>query len=224
LLDEWLENASTPGDGPLKSGEWRLNSLRWTVLRTVLAAEIVSPFLAETLCGAQERIAALGLTGPEPLGPGHEVDDFDCGVPKLDHRLREGAGASADGSSGTFAVRTFVVASGGRVAGYYATRLILAMRDGDAAEAPVKLVLVPALAVDKSWRGPHLAQALVGHLMRDALGSDAADAPAAVITSAISPRVVGLFRRCGGRALGNVLHPTGMLVTRAEAAAALKTC
>jgi len=56
------------------------------------------------------------LAAPEPLGPEHEVDAFDSGVPALDIWLQKRARSNeTEGAS-----RTYVLCAGRRVVGYYA--------------------------------------------------------------------------------------------------------
>ena len=109
----------------------------------------------------------------EPLGPvealadRHHLDEFDSGVPELDHWLRRSARVAA--AAGTAA--TYIVCRGQRVAGYYAlamssishqrapSRLRRGMPD------PVPVVLIARLALDRTEQGRQLG----GHLLVDAL-------------------------------------------------------
>lgn len=109
----------------------------------------------------------------KPLGPvealsdGHHLDEFDSGVPELDHWLRRSARVAA--AAGTAA--TYVVCRGHRVTGYYAlamssishqrapSRLRRGMPD------PVPVVLIARLALDRTEQGRQLG----GHLLVDAL-------------------------------------------------------
>lgn len=57
----------------------------------------------------------MSLSGPEPLGPQHRLEAFDCGKPALnDWLLRHARQAQGSGSA-----RTFVVRKDDRVAGYF---------------------------------------------------------------------------------------------------------
>ena len=109
----------------------------------------------------------------EPLQPvrllaqEHALDEFDCGVAKLDAWLKRSARVAA--SSGTAA--TYVLCRGQRVAGYYA----MAMSSLAPKQAPSRLrrgmpdpapvVLLARLAVARSEQG----RALGGHLLVDTL-------------------------------------------------------
>ena len=57
----------------------------------------------------------VSLSGPEPLGPQHRLEGFDCGKPSLnDWLVRHARQAQGSGSA-----RTFVVSEDDRVAGYF---------------------------------------------------------------------------------------------------------
>lgn len=57
----------------------------------------------------------MSLRGPEPLGPQHRLEGFDCGKPALtDWLLRHARQAQGSGSA-----KTFVVADDDRVMGYF---------------------------------------------------------------------------------------------------------
>ena len=57
----------------------------------------------------------MSLRGPEPLGPQHRLEGFDCGKPALnDWLLRHARQAQGSGSA-----KTFVVVDDDRVAGYF---------------------------------------------------------------------------------------------------------
>lgn len=57
----------------------------------------------------------MSLCSPEPLVPGHQLENFDCGKPLLNEwLLRHARQAQASGSA-----RTFVVTDDDRVSGYF---------------------------------------------------------------------------------------------------------
>lgn len=107
------------------------------------------------------------LAAPALLSDAHVLDDFDSGVPVLDEWLRRRA--RANHSSG--ASRTYVVAEGERVAGYYC----LASGALDVAAAPgsirrnmpdpVPVAVLGRLAIDKRFQGRGLGMAM----LRDAV-------------------------------------------------------
>ncbi len=102
------------------------------------------------------------LSRPEPLADVHELDDFFSGVLSLDDWLKRRARANqVSGAS-----RTFVVAQGRKVVGYYA------LASGAIAVAdtvgrfrrnmpdPIPVVVLGRLAVDQSQQGRGLGRAL----------------------------------------------------------------
>lgn len=96
------------------------------------------------------------LHGPEPLGPLHRLEKFDCGKPSLnDWLLRHARQAQGSGSA-----KTFVVADDGRVAGYFS----LTVGQVDTLDAPerirkgmgqypVPVVILARLAVSRQDQG-----------------------------------------------------------------------
>ena len=99
-----------------------------------------------------------------PLSSDHQLDAFDSGADDLDQWLRRFARV-AD-ASGT--ARTYVLAEGGRVLGYYAltpgavSRLDLPERHARGMPAhPVGVILLARLAVDRSLQGQGYGRALM---------------------------------------------------------------
>jgi len=73
----------------------------------------------------------MSLHGPEPLGPQHRLEGFDCGKPALDEWLvRHARLAQGSGSA-----KTFVVSEEDRVAGYFS----LTVGQVDILDAPERL-------------------------------------------------------------------------------------
>lgn len=102
------------------------------------------------------------LSRPEPLSDAHELAEFSSGVASLDDWLRRRARANQiSGAS-----RTYVVAEGDKVLGYYALasggiavthsvgRIRRDMPD------PIPVVVLGRLAVDRSRQGRGLGRAL----------------------------------------------------------------
>ena len=103
------------------------------------------------------------LSRPEPLSGVHELGEFASGVDSLDDWLRRRARANQiNGAS-----RTFVVASGDKVIGYYAlasggiavTHSIGRFRRN--MPDPIPVVVLGRLAVDRSWQGRGVGRALL---------------------------------------------------------------
>lgn len=103
------------------------------------------------------------LTAPELLADHHDLNGFDSGTASLDDWLRRRARANhASGAS-----RTYVVAEGARVAGYYC--LASGALDVAAAPGPIRrnmpdpipMAIIGRLAIDRSWQGRGLGAAML---------------------------------------------------------------
>jgi GNAT superfamily N-acetyltransferase len=107
---------------------------------------------------------------PEPLGRGHDVADFACGVASLDLWLKKHASqARAVGSARTFAV---VDAEQQRVVGYHALTAASIAHEVATPRAakgmprhPIPAALLARLAVDQSVQGHGIG----AWLLRDAM-------------------------------------------------------
>ena len=106
----------------------------------------------------------MGQVGaPEPLGPQHSIDQFDCGKPPLNRWLF--TFALANQASRTS--RTYVVQAQGRVVGYYSlatasierARAHRALRHGE--PDPIPAILLGQLAVDLAYSGKGIGSALL---------------------------------------------------------------
>ncbi len=110
------------------------------------------------------------FSGPEPLGPGHILEGFDCGVASLNVWLLEHARTAASAGS----ARTYLIvdAEQGRVVGYHAMAAAsIDHKDATARVATgmprysIPAVLLARLAVDATVRG----RGLGAWLLRDAM-------------------------------------------------------
>lgn len=104
-----------------------------------------------------------GLKKPTLLADGHELASFDSGVPALDDWLiRRSRANQVSGAS-----RSYVVADGGQVVGYYCLASGgIAMTDAPPAlrrnmPDPIPVTVLGRLAVDRSQQGKGLGTALV---------------------------------------------------------------
>ncbi|MBZ9814083.1 GNAT family N-acetyltransferase [Mesorhizobium sp. CA7] len=103
------------------------------------------------------------LSAPALLADAHELDLFQSGTDSLDQWLRRRARANQVGG----ASRTYVIAEGTRVVGYYC----LSSGGLDLADAPgsirrnmpdpVPMAVLGRLAVDANWQGKGLGVALL---------------------------------------------------------------
>lgn len=114
----------------------------------------------------------LNLAAPAPLAADHLLDDFDCGKASLDDWLiRHARQAQASASA-----KTFVVADGRRVVGYFG----LAVGQVDSVEAPerirkgmgrypIPVVLLARLAVDRAYQGRGIGVGMLPDAIRRTL-------------------------------------------------------
>lgn len=113
-------------------------------------------------------IAAMALSAPEPLNAGHDVSQFSCGKPALDHWLKTRALSNQE--KGFTAV--MVVHDGGRVVGYYglaptavvATVMPRSIKTGQPPN-PVPCLLLGQLASDQGWAGQGIGTGLLAHAL-----------------------------------------------------------
>lgn len=111
----------------------------------------------------------MSLRGPEPLGPQHRLEGFDCGKPALnDWLLRHARQAQGSGSA-----KTFVVADDDRVAGYFS----LTVGQIDTLDAPERIrkgmgqyplpvVILARLAVSTTDQGRGIGIGLLQEAIR----------------------------------------------------------
>ena len=111
----------------------------------------------------------MSLRGPEPLGPQHRLEGFDCGKPALnDWLLRHARQAQGSGSA-----KTFVVVDDDRVAGYFS----LTVGQIDTLDAPERIrkgmgqyplpvVILARLAVSTTDQGRGIGIGLLQEAIR----------------------------------------------------------
>jgi GNAT superfamily N-acetyltransferase len=139
---------------------------------------------------------------PEPLGPDHVVEGFDCGQTSLNTWLmRHARQAAAVGSARTYVV---VDAQQGRVVGYHA--LAAAALERGAATArivkgmpqyPIPVVLLARLAVDLSVAGRGLGAWLLGDAMTRTLAAAETIGVRAMLVHAIDQDTAAFYLRHG---------------------------
>src|ERR1700751_2050199 len=116
---------------------------------------------------SSERAGPARVTPPVPLAAGQGVEDFDSGVAPLEEWLKRRARQNeASGAS-----RTYVIAEGRRVVGYYSLAAGAVLHEAATGRVrrnmpdPVPAALLGRLAVDQGWQGRGLGSAL----LRDAV-------------------------------------------------------
>jgi GNAT superfamily N-acetyltransferase len=114
----------------------------------------------------------VSLRGPEPLGPDHVLDGFDCEKASLnDWLVRRALTNQGSGASRTWVV----VDDSGRVVAYYASATASILRGAATKRAArnqpedVPAVLLARMAVDREHRGQGLGAALLKHFVLKAL-------------------------------------------------------
>lgn len=111
----------------------------------------------------------MSLRGPEPLGPQHQLDGFDCGKPAFTDWLQRHA-RQAQGSG---SAKTFIVADDDGAAGYFS----LTVGQIDTLEAPERMrkgmgqyplpvVILARLAVSQSDQGRGIGFGLLQDAIR----------------------------------------------------------
>jgi GNAT superfamily N-acetyltransferase len=135
-----------------------------------------------------------------PLSRDHQVDEFDSGAGELDDWLRRFA-RMAD-AAGT--ARTYVLADGPRVLGYYALtpgavdRHELPDRHARGMPAhPIGVVLLARLAVDRSLQGQGYGRALVADAALRTLQAAELVGARALLVHARDERAAGFYERLG---------------------------
>lgn len=142
----------------------------------------------------------MAWSAPEPLGPHHSLEGFDCGKGSLNEwLLRHARQAQSSGSA-----KTFVVTEGDRVAGYHS----LTVGQVDTLEAPERLrkgmglypipvVILARLAVDHRDRGRGLGIGLLKDAIRRTLLIAEQAGIRALLTHPVDEDAARFYRRFG---------------------------
>ena len=142
----------------------------------------------------------MSLAAPEPLNAAHDVSQFSCGKPVLDHWLKTRALSNQDKG---FTV-VMVVHDAGRVVGHYGlaptavlpAALPRSIRTGQPPN-PVPCLLLGQLATDREWSGHGIGTGLLRHaLIRCAQGARLIGGRALVV-NAIDPDGASFWARRG---------------------------
>jgi GNAT superfamily N-acetyltransferase len=160
------------------------------------------------------------LGAPEPLGAGHDVSGFDCGVPSLNIWLQRRAAANqASGAS-----RTFVACDGSSVVAYYAlasSAVAVAAATGRVRRNmpdPVPVVVLGRLAVATSHHGRGLGRALFQDAALRVLHAADAIGIRAMLVHALSLQAQAFYLELGLES--SPLDPMTLMVTVADLRAA----
>jgi GNAT superfamily N-acetyltransferase len=161
------------------------------------------------------------ITPPDRLSADHDLAQFSCGEPSLDHWLRNRA--LQNEKSG--ASRTYVVCADGCVAGYYAlaagavahteapTRVKRNMPD------PVPVILIGRLAIDSRFQGLGIGADLLRDAVLRTLQVAEIAGIRAILVSAISANAKRFYEKYGF--ISSPANPPTLMITVAEASKVL---
>jgi GNAT superfamily N-acetyltransferase len=160
------------------------------------------------------------LSAPEKLRPDHDLSEFECGEPSLDHWLRQRALQNEESG----ASRTYVVCAGQQVVGYYA----LAVGAVAHAEAPgrvrrnmpdpVPVMIIGRLAVHKDLQGRKIGPGLLRDAVLRTLQAADIAGVRAILVHAISEQARRFYEDCGF--IASPMDPMTLMITVVEAAKA----
>ena len=161
------------------------------------------------------------ISAPEKLRPDHELLSFNSGTPVLDDWLRRRALTNQESG----ASRTYVIALGDRVVGYYA------LATGAVAQAeatgrtrrnmpdPVPVMVIGRLAIDSRYQGRGLGRALLRDAVLRTLQAADIAGIRAVLVHAISEDAKRFYNRCGFQR--SPLDPMTLMITLRDAQRAI---
>lgn len=142
----------------------------------------------------------MALSFPEPLTSAHNVSEFSCGKPVLDHWLK--TRALSNQQKGFTAV--LVVHEAGRVVGYYGLAptavvpsvLPRSIRTGQPPD-PVPCLLLGQLATDTGWAGQGIGTGLVKHALQRCVQAAALVGGRALMVNAVDEEAARFWERRG---------------------------
>lgn len=165
--------------------------------------------------------ATADIGRPEHLTATHDVSAFDSGVAALDDWLKRRALANeASGAS-----RTYVVAAGGNVIGYYAlatgavTLQTATSRIRRNMPDPIPVMVLGRLAIDKAYQAKGLGRALLRDAILRTLQAATIGGIRAILVHAISDDAKRFYERYGFAP--SPLDPMTLMITLADANKAL---
>ena len=157
------------------------------------------------------------LSAPAPLAGDHELEQFNSGTPPLDEWLKRRARQNEAGG----ASRTYVIAEGRRVIGYYslaAGSVLHAEATGRVRRNmpdPVPATLLGRLAVDHSWQRRRLGAALLRDAVLRVIGAAGTIGVRALLVHTISEEAKTFYERQGFRP--SAIEPMTVMITIEEA-------
>jgi GNAT superfamily N-acetyltransferase len=164
---------------------------------------------------------AAALTPPAALDDTHELSLFDCGEPSLNDWLRR----RARGNQMAGASRTFVVARGDVVVGYYclaAGAVASAVAPGRVRRNmpdPVPMAVLGRLAVDRTVQGRGIGRGLLQDAVRRTLQASQVLAVRGLLVQALNEDARRFYLGCGFMA--SPAEPMLLMATIADLTAAI---
>lgn len=145
-------------------------------------------------------MAEPSLSAPELLNPGHDVTQFSCGKPSLDHWLK--TRGLANQQKGFTVVMVVHVA--GCVVGYYGlapsdivpAALPRSIRTGQPPN-PVPCILLGQLATNLAWAGRGIGTGLFNHALARSISGAALIGGRALVVNAADDEAAVFWRRRG---------------------------
>ncbi|MGO1164568.1 GNAT family N-acetyltransferase [Brucella pseudogrignonensis] len=142
----------------------------------------------------------MALSAPELLTAAHDVSEFSCGKPTLDHWLK--TRALSNQQKGFTAV--LVVHEAGRVVGYYGLAptavvpsvLPRSIRTGQPPD-PVPCLLLGQLATDTGWTGQGIGTGLVKHALQRCVLASSLIGGRALMVNAVDEEAALFWERRG---------------------------
>jgi GNAT superfamily N-acetyltransferase len=140
------------------------------------------------------------LSAPETLTAEHDLSQFSCGQPALDHWLQTRALSNQE--KGFTAV--VVVHEDGRVVGYYGLAptavvpnvLSRKVRTGQPPD-PVPCLLLGQLATDTAWAGQGIGTGLLKHALQRCIQAAALVGGRALLVKAVGAEAADFWQRRG---------------------------
>ena len=158
------------------------------------------------------------LSPPERLNADHDLTQFSCGEPTLDHWLRNRALQNEK----TGAFRTYVVCAGSCVVGYYALAAGAVAHTEATSRAkrnmpdPVPVILIGRLAIDSRFQSRGIGADLLRDAVLRTLQAAEIAGIRAILVSAISANAKTFYEKFGF--ISSPANPQTLMITVTEAA------
>lgn len=157
------------------------------------------------------------LSPPERLNADHDLTQFSCGEPTLDHWLRNRALQNEK----TGASRTYVVCAGSCVVGYYALAAGAVAHTEATSRAkrnmpdPVPVILIGRLAMDSRFQSRGIGADLLRDAVLRTLQAAEIAGIRAILVSAISANAKTFYEKFGF--ISSPANPQTLMITVTEA-------